>query len=86
MAITIGGNPVVGDITITSSEQEVDFLYACDKIILVADTLCQVSINDNTHYKNYTANLIMPIGCDAGINKLFVKGVSGNLGVWGYVK
>jgi len=85
--VKIGGNPVVGDIAFSTTEQEVQFDYACDKIILCSDAVCQVSINDNAHYKNYNADKIIPIKCIAGITKLYVKSIgTGTLGVWGYVR
>ena len=85
MAIKLNGNPNVGDITVTTAEQEIN-LDNCFCVLLDVDFDCQISINDNQNYKKYPAGSRTPITCSSGITRLFVKTASGtaNLGVWGF--
>lgn len=77
------GNPAVGDLVITTSEQEITFPRS-HTLIIYTDADILISINDNTNYKKYPAFQPIPVTSDDGITKIYAKTQTGtaNLGIW----
>lgn len=74
----------IGKISVNNNEQSAGF-NICYKVLVVVNEVCQVSINDNTHYQDYETGDKIMLEDSNGINKLYVKS-TGTAAVryWGY--
>lgn len=77
------GNPAVGDIVVTTTEQEIRFPRS-HTLIIYPDAEVLISIETNTNYKKYPAYQAIPITSDDGITRIYAKVSVGtaNLGIW----
>lgn len=75
---------VVGKISLNANEVPAD-LQPCYSVLVAADAVCQISVNDNSHYQDYLAGEKITLTDSNGISKLYAKSTGvATVRYWGY--